>query len=626
MTDHKTLAKLYLFSSLAFMAVGGMLAMAMRWQLAWPSTVVPVLGRLMPRMREQGGIMPPEIYAEFFSQHGSIMVFLVVIPLLVGGFGNYLVPLQIGARAMAFSRLNGTAFWIHATAGLVILGGFFAPGGSGASGWTAYPPLSVVGLQGQNWWITGLLLFSVAQIITAICQVTTILTNRAPGMTLIRLPMPVWSFLFTGLLTIFSTPALMLALLMLLSDRLIGTHYFVPGPQSTGQPLLWQHLFWFYAHPAVYIMILPAMGMVSELLSVFARKPLFGYKAFVASSGAIAILGFLVWGHHMFQSGMNPYLGTSFMLATFAIAVPSSLKTFNWIGTLWGGSIRFTVPLLHAAAFVSLFVIGGLSGIFLASTPVNAYLHDSYFVVAHLHYVLFGGSLFAIFGALHYWFPKMFGVMLDERVGRVHFVLTFLAFNGTFFPMHILGAGGMMRRMYDTTQYSWLLPLQPIQIFITHSAYVLGAAQMLLALNVVLSLWRVRSRVGMWLCAVNAAVAAGLIAAPVSVILVAWGVGGSPVAIGGITISAPFLTLPMAALLAVWAAWALTGHESEFGIPAASNPWLSNTLEWQISSPPPRNNYAVPPEVHYGPYEYSSPLTTDQDYLPQNRAAAGPVT
>jgi cytochrome c oxidase subunit 1 len=612
--NHRLLGKLFLFTSLAFLAIGGLLAMAMRWQLAWPGTAIPFLGSSMPRLREQGGVIPPEIYAEFFTQHGTIMIFYVIIPVLVGGFGGYLIPLQVGARAMAFPRVNALSYLLHVVGGAVLLISFLVPKGAGASGWTAYTPLSRIGTQGQNWWIVSVLFFSAAQILMAVCQATTIINARAPGMSMNRLPIFCWNMLATAAVTLLSTPALMAALVLLLLERMGVANYFSPAPwagstASNGVPLLWQHMFWFNAHPAVYIMILPAMGIVSEILPDFSRKPLFGYNAFVLTTWAIAVLGFLVWGHHMFQSGMNPYLGTTFMAATMVIAVPSAVKTFNWIATLWRGCITMGTAMLHAIGFVSMFVIGGLSGIFAASTPVDVYIHDTYFIVGHLHYVLFGGSLFAIFGGLVYWWPRMFGRVLDERLGRLHFWLTFVAYNGTFFPMFVLGAGGMMRRMYDTTQYAYLRPLQPINVFISLSAFALGAAQLLLLANLAMSAFSVTTAAQRLFRAMLAACCTAPLAVPIGY----WCNFAHP------------LTALLAAIAALSAAW-YAGRSTHPGYSVAdiSNPWQANTLEWQISSGATRTSNAELPTVYHPPYEYSLPGMPDGiDFLPQSHPSSG---
>jgi cytochrome c oxidase subunit 1 len=486
--DHKIIGIQFLFVSLAFMILGGFLAMIVRWQLGFPDKEIP-LANVLPTSWNPAD---PAQYNQVFTMHASIMIFLVIIPILTGAFGNFLIPLMIGARDMAFPKLNMLSFWVGFAGGAVIASSFFVEGGTAATGWTAYPPLSAdpqftgVAL-GQTLWIVGVLLVGTASIMGAVNYITTIVNMRAPGMHFFRMPLSVWALFITAILQLMATPVLASALGMLLFDRTLGTHFF--NPAGGGQVLLWQHLFWFYSHPAVYIMILPSMGFVSDILATFARKPIFGYKAMVFSIMGIAGLGFIVWGHHMFQSGMNPTLGTTFMISTMVIAVPSAIKTFNWIGTLWGGAIRFTPAMLHALAFVSTFIIGGLSGIFMASTPVDMFIHDTYFIVAHLHYVLFGGSLFGVFAAINFWYPKMFGRMLNPTVNLVHAVLSFIFFNLTFFPMHILGMGGHMRRIFDPTLYDFLKPMQPMNEFISVNAFILGGVQILFAGNFIYSLF-----------------------------------------------------------------------------------------------------------------------------------------
>ncbi|MFQ5802618.1 MAG: cbb3-type cytochrome c oxidase subunit I [Candidatus Methylomirabilales bacterium] len=484
-TDHKTIGKQFLFLGLFMMVLGGLLALMLRWQLAWPETAVPGFG-WVPEPFMYDGIIPPETYNMLFTMHATIMIFFVVMPILVGCFGNFLIPLMIGARDMAFPTLNMLSFWAGAVAGVVMLTGFFVPGGHAATGWTAYAPLSAKAVYtgvdwGQNLWCISLIILGISSLMGSINYITTIVNMRAPGMTWFRLPLVIWSLFIVAILLLLALPELTSALAMLLFDRMAGTHFFLP--EGGGEPLLWQHLFWFFGHPEVYILILPAMGVGSDVISTFSRKPIFGYRSMVYAMIGIAFLSWIVWGHHMFQSGMNPALGTAFMTSTMVIAVPSAIKTFNWLGTLWGGSIRFTTPMLNALAFVSMFVIGGLSGIYMASTPVDIFIHDTYFIVAHIHYVVFGGSVFGIFAAVYYWFPKLFGRMMNETLGKIHFFLTFVAFNCVFFPMHILGVGGMMRRIYNPTQYEFLQPLQPINVFITISAIVLGLAQIPFVIN-----------------------------------------------------------------------------------------------------------------------------------------------
>ncbi len=480
-TDHKIIGIQFLFTSLIMFLLGGALALLLRWQLAYPGKPVPILGAWFPDSMMVNGIMLPEFYNALFTMHASVMIFFAIIPILVGAFGNYLIPLQIGAPDMAFPKLNMASYWLIPPAAIIVLSGFFLQGGAAASGWTAYPPLSAHEPIGQTCWIISVILVGTSSILGAVNYITTILNMRAPGMSFFRMPLPVWALFITAVISLLATPVLASALFALLLDRTIGTHFF--SPAGGGHPLLWQHLFWFYSHPAVYIMILPGMGLVSEVLSVNSRKPIFGYHSMVYAIMAIAFLGFIVWGHHMFQSGMNPTVGTSFMVSTMIIAVPSAIKTFNWLGTLWRGSIRFNAAMLNAIAFVSMFVIGGLSGIFMASTPVDIFIHDTYFIVAHIHYVLFGGSMFAVFAGIYYWYPKMFGRMMSHKWGIIHFILTFIFFNLTFFPMHILGVGGMMRRIYDTTQYAHLKHLQPMNVFITFSAFFLGLGQIPFVIN-----------------------------------------------------------------------------------------------------------------------------------------------
>ncbi len=490
-TDHKMIARQFLFLGLFMMVIGGVLALLIRWELAWPETPVPGFG-WVPEPYMFGGVIPPETYNMMFTMHATLMIFFVIMPILVGAFGNFLIPLMVGARDMAFPRLNMLSFWAGAVSGAVMLAGFFVPGGHAASGWTAYAPLSAVptytGVDwGQNLWLISLIILSASSMMGAINYITTVINMRAPGMTFFRLPLVVWSLFITAILALLALPVLASASALLLFDRTLGTHWFLPA--GGGEPLLWQHLFWFFGHPEVYILILPAMGIASDVLSTFSRKPIFGYRAMVYSMMAICFLSWIVYGHHMFVSGMNPTLGMSFMVTTMIIAVPSAIKTFNWLGTLWGGNIRFTVPMLNGLAFVLMFVIGGLSGIFMASTPVDIYIQDTYFIVAHIHYVVFGGSIFGAFAAIYYWFPKMFGRTMNTFLGHLHFWPTFIAYNLTFFPMHILGVGGMMRRIYNPTQYEFLLPLQPMNVFITVSALILGLAQIPFVINFLWSLF-----------------------------------------------------------------------------------------------------------------------------------------
>jgi cytochrome c oxidase subunit 1 len=550
-TDHKIIGIQFLLMSLLFLLAGGTLAMLMRWQLGFPGRPLPG-GSVLPETMAQSGVILPEFYNALVTMHGTFMVFFAIMPLLVGVFGNYLIPLKIGAPDMAFPRLNMLSFWTAVPAGLLMLAGFFVEGGSAAAGWTSYAPLSASSEHsgvstGQKLWCVSLVVLGLSSILGAVNYITTIVNLRAPGMRWMRMPLSIWSLFVTACLVLLAIPVLSGAVIMLLFDQTIGTHFFLPA--GGGQPLLWQHLFWFFGHPEVYILILPAMGMASDIIANGARKPIFGYTSMVLAIVAIGVLGWGVWGHHMFQSGMNPTLGTTFMVATLLISVPSAIKTFNWLGTLWGGNIHFHVPMLHALAFVSMFVIGGLSGVFMAAAPFDIYIHDTYFIVAHLHYVLFGGSLFAIFAAITYWYPKMFGRLMNPTVGKAHFWLTLICYNLVFFPMHRLGLDGHMRRLYDPTRYEFLRPLQPINTFISIAAFCLFAAQLLFAANFIISWFR----------------------------------GARP----------------------------------------GPNPWRDNGLEWTVPSPPPHGNFATVPRVYRGPYEYSSPQSTE-DFLPQDEPPPPP--
>jgi len=552
-TDHKVIGIQFLVTTMLMLMVGGALALGVRWQLAFPWQYLPFFGDFF---KAQGGQISPEAYTMLFTMHATVMIFLVIIPVLAGAFGNFLIPLMIGADDMAFPTLNMLSYWFMWPA-IACFGTSFFYGSGPAAGWTSYPLLSALessapgsGLA-QTWWLLGVTFVGVSSMMGSVNYMTTIINMRAPGMTLFRMPLTIWAMFITAILQAFALPVLTAAGFMLLADRMFGTCFFIPAgiivnnaPPTIGggQPLLWQHLFWFYSHPAVYIMLLPAMGMVSDMLACMSRKPVFGYKPMVYSMAAIAGLGFIVWGHHMFTSGMNPALGMTFMISTIMIALPSAIKTFNWIGTMWGGRLQFNTVMLNSVAFVSLFIVGGLSGIFMAAVPVDIYIHDTYFIVAHFHYVLFGATLFGVFGGIHFWFPKMFGRMMNDTVGQIHFFLTFIGMNGTFFPMHLLGVAGMPRRYADPYLHPYLEHLLPMNQFMTISAIIMGAAQFLLLGNFAYSIF--------------------------------------------------------------------------FGPKCGRNPWNANGLEWSAPSPPGHGNFDVPPVCYRGPYEYSDPQF-DDDYALQ---------
>ena len=488
--DHKIIGLQFLFSTLIWFFVGGMLALGIRWQLAFPWRPMPILGNLLATA--EGGQIAPEVYTMLVTMHATVMIFFVIIPILAGAFGNFLIPLMIGADDMAVPTLNMLSYWFMWPAFIAMGTSFFVEGGASQGGWTAYPPFALTQGDGQFLWLFGLTMVGISSMMGSVNYMTTIIQMRAPGMTMFRLPMTIWAMFITAILQAFALPVLTAAGFMQIMDLKMGTGFFIPEGWTTnnnpmasggGQPLLWQHLFWFYSHPAVYIMILPAMGMVSDILSCFSRKPLFGYKPMVYSIAGIAGLGFIVWGHHMFVSGMNPMLGMTFMVSTMMIALPSAIKTFNWLGTMWGGKLQFTTPMLFAISFVSMFIIGGLSGIFMAATPVDIFIHDTYYIVAHFHYVLFAGTAMAVFGGIYFWFPKMFGRMMNDSWGKVHFALTFILMNGVFFPMHVLGMTGFPRRLADPYHYETFRNLLPLNQFISYCAFALVAVQIIFAIN-----------------------------------------------------------------------------------------------------------------------------------------------
>jgi cytochrome c oxidase subunit 1 len=490
-TDHKTIAKQYLAIGLFWAIVGGLLAYVMRWQLAYPDTPVPGFG-WVPESSMVEGIVPPEFYNMVVTMHGTIMVFFVAMPILLGAFGNFLIPLMIGAQDMAFPRLNMLSVWVLTLASLVLLASFFVPGGAAASGWTAYPPLSAKAIYtgvewGQNLWIIALALEFSSFIMGGINFITTTINMRAPGLSLFRLPLMIWMQFTAAVLFMLSVGPLIAGAVMLLLDRLAGTSFFLP--EGGGQPLLWQHLFWFFGHPEVYVIMLPGMGASLEILPVFSRKPIFGYRPIIYSTIAAGLLSFLVWAHHMFPSGMDPRLAMPFSITTILISVPFAIIVFAMIATLWRGSIRFPTPMLFALGTLTVFIVGGLTGIFNGSAPADIYIHDTYFVVAHFHYTLFSAIFFGGFAAIYYWYPKMFGRMMHETLGKIHFWMTFVFFNAVFFPMFFLGAGGMMRRIANPLQYDFLKPLQPLNVFITIGAILLFLGQLPFVVNFLWSLW-----------------------------------------------------------------------------------------------------------------------------------------
>jgi cytochrome c oxidase subunit 1 len=489
--DHKVIGIQYICLALVAVFTGMFLSLLMRIHLIWPTAHLPFFGEIKP-----------EQYLSLLTMHGTIMVFFVLTTAPQGGFGNYFLPIQIGAPDMAFPVLNMLSFWTTFLGFVVLVAAFFVTGGAPLHGWTGYAPLSAVqsagpgeGL-GADLWIISIAIFCIGALMGALNFITTTLDMRAKGMTMMRMPLTCWAWFITAILGLLAFGVLLSAGILLLMDRNLGTSFFVPlitvNGQLTGHkggsPLLWQHLFWFFGHPEVYIAILPAMGLCSQLLSVFSRKPIFGYKAMVYAIMAIGFLGFMVWGHHMFMSGMSPYTAFAFSIMTMGIGVPSAIKTFNWLGTMWRGKLRFSSPMLFAIGFVSLFVVGGISGPFLAQPVLDIYLHETYFVIAHFHLIMGVASIFGIFAALYYWFPKMVGRMMNEPVAKLHFWLTFIGAYAIFMPMHYYGMAAGLRRYSQGTEVAWIQKLIPLQQFITFAAFVTIASQFLFLINLLWSL------------------------------------------------------------------------------------------------------------------------------------------
>ncbi len=553
-TDHKVIGLQYAVTAMGFLLVGFLLMVLMRWQLAYPGRPVPVVGGWLGERRAPGGIMVPEFYNQLGAMHGTIMIFLGVVPLAVGGFGNYLVPLQIGAPDMAFPRLNLLSYWAYLAGGLVMLASFFAPGGAASSGWTAYPPLATLAADGQTFWLIGMVFIITSSLLGSINFITTIIQLRTRGMTFMRLPFFVWTQLVTAFLLLLAFPPLESAAVLQLMDRLAGTSFFAPTGlvvggrplevAGGGSPLLWQHLFWFLAHPEVYVLILPAMGIVGEILACHARKPLWGYRLLVGSAVFIGFMSFLVWAHHMFLTGMGTTMSAFFQTTTMIISLPSVVILSSFAVSLYGGSIRFTTPMLFALAFLPMVGLGGLTGLPLGLAATDIPLHDTYYVIGHFHYIVAPGTLFALFAGVYHWFPKVTGRTMNEALGKLHFWGSLAGMNAIFFPMFIQGLAGMNRRLYDGgVQYAHLAGLQSWNVVQGWATWALAAVQMVFLANLGWSLAR--------------------------------------------------------------------------GARAPENPWRATTLEWAAPTPPPHGNFPQAPAVVRGPYEYSVPGAT-ADFTPQH--------
>jgi cytochrome c oxidase subunit I len=560
LTDHKTVGLQYGVTAAAFLLVGFLLMLLFRWQLAWPGQPLPsMVAAALGEANTPGGFMLPEFYNQLVAMHGTVMIFLAVVPMLTGAFGNYLVPLQIGASDMVFPRLNAASYWTYLAAGLLMVSGFFVSGGAANSGWTSYPPLSVIATRGQDFWLGGMFLLSVSSMLNSVTMIATIVQARAPGLTFMRLPFFVWAQLVAALLLLMAFPALQAAVTLQLMDRLAGTSFFLPSGLMVGgvplewaggggNPLLWQHLFWFLAHPEVYVLILPAMGIVAEILANNARRPLWGYRIMVGSVLFLGVMSVIVWAHHMFLTGMGTTLSGFFQVTTMVISVPSVVLITALVLTLWGGSIRFTVPMLFALAFLPMFGIGGLTGLPLGLAAADISLHDTYYVVGHFHYLVAPGTLFAIFAGVYYWFPKITGRRMSAWLGHVHFWGSFLAMNNIFLPMFAMGLMGVNRRLFDAgQQYLHAEPTLNWNVHMTMNAVLLGLCQIPFLVNLHWSMRR--------------------------------------------------------------------------GAPAGDNPWDATTLEWSAASPPPHGNFASERRVVRGAYEYSVPGEAT-DFSPQHAPEA----
>ena len=555
--DHKVIGIQYAVTAMLFLLFGFSLMMLMRWSLAFPGASLPVIGNLLGQTNAPGGIMLPEFYNQLGAMHGTIMVFLGVVPLAVGGFGNFVLPLQIGAPDMAFPKLNMFSYWAFFLGGVVMIASFFAPGGAANSGWTSYAPLSVIATQGQTWWLIGMIFLITSSLLGAINFIVTAIQLRAPGLSFMRLPFFVWAQLVTAFLLLLAFPPLEAAGVLQLMDRLVGTSFFMPAGlvvtdqpleySGGGSPLLWQHLFWFLAHPEVYVLILPAMGIVAEIVATNTRKPLWGYKALVGSLVFLGFMSFVVWAHHMFMTGMGTTMSSFFQTTTMIISIPSVIILSALFISLYGGSIRFPVPMLFALAFLPMFGIGGLTGLPLGLSAPDLHFHDTYYVIGHFHYVVAPGTILALFAGIYHWYPKATGRVMNELLGKIHFWGSFIAMNVVFMPMFITGLAGVNRRLYDGgLEYA-------------HAQDVLG--------------WNVVSSYGAW-------------------------------------------TLGFFQIFFIFNFFWSIRH----GKQVDDNPWKATTLEWQAPSPPPHGNFTTPPEVHRGPYEYSVPGAAT-DFTMQGQAS-----
>ncbi|MCD8533947.1 MAG: cbb3-type cytochrome c oxidase subunit I [Verrucomicrobia bacterium] len=567
-SDHKVIGIQYGIVSLLFLLLGFLLMSCMRWQLAYPGQPLPLIGNFINDLYGgENGVMTPEIYNMFGAMHGNIMVFLAIVPLGFAAFGNYIVPLQIGAPDMAFPRLNMASFWAFFIGAILIFGSMFIPGGPAQAGWTSYSPLaSSIPTNGQAYWLIGLVILIASSLLGAVNFIATIIQLRAPGMTWMRMPFFCWAQFVTAFLLLLAFPPLQVAGLMQLFDIVFDSSFFLPsglivGGQPAdisggGSPVLWQHLFWFLAHPEVYVLILPAIGMICEIISNNTRRPLWGYKTLVFAVLTLGFLSFIVWAHHMYLTGMGTVISTFFQTTTMIISIPSVIILTCVLLSLWGGSIRFNTPMLFALAFLPMFGIGGLTGLPLGFSYSDLYLHDTYYVIAHFHYIVAPGTIFAFFAGIYFWFPKATGRYMSDYWGRVHFWLSLLFMNLIFMPMFLQGLNGMHRRMVDGGA-NYASPVGP-------EGGVIGLLSEYIELNQTIS-------------------------------IAAWCLGLAQI---------PFI---------INFFYSITHGKKVH----SDNPWKATTLDWQTPTPPPHGNFTHPVEVFRGPYEYSSP-ESDDDFVPQN--------
>ena len=554
-TDHKIIGLQYGITALLWLLFGFILMLIMRYQLAYPETPIPIVGALLG----EGGLLPPEMYNSLGAMHGTIMIFLGVVPLAFGAFGNYFVPLQIGAIDMAFPKLNAASYWMYFVGSVIMVTGFFVPGGAANSGWTSYPPLSNIATTGQTVWLLGMVFLITSSLLGSINILVTVIQLRAEGMNWMRLPIFVWVQFITAFLLLLAFPPLEAASVLQLMDRLVGTSFFMPSglvvsgvvlPNTGGgSPLLWQHLFWFLAHPEVYVLILPAFGIVVEVIANNTRRPIWGYKSIVYAVVFLGFMSFIVWAHHMFITGMGTTMSSFFQTTTMIISIPSVVILTALFMSLWGGSIRYNTPMLFALGFLPMFGIGGLTGLPLGLAAADIYLHDTYYVIGHFHYVVAPGTIFALFAGIYYWFPKMTGKRMNETLGKLHFFFSLIFMNGVFLPMMAQGLAGVSRRLWDGGEmYAHAAGVLYLNEVMSISAWLLGMTQIFFIVNMIISLLGKK-----------------------------------------------------------------TGED---------NPWQATTLDWSATTSPPlgHGNFEVVPTVYRGPYEYSVP-GADKDFTPQNEKA-----